>query len=233
MNAHQHSWLAIPWLPCISIEETLSFYEHLGYAITYKQTRPYQYGIVERNGAALHFGRVKGVEAAGNYNSSLVIIPDAAKVYEDFSQRLRNAYGKIAHSGIPRISRMKPDTTRFTLTDVAGNSIIYISRGGKDQDDWEQDGEGHQSPLQKAIGAALRFRDYKNDDRAAAATLDAALKRMETESPLRVAEALIMRIDLAEFMNDRQRADECRHLLGQLKVTAKEIKALQEKHQQT
>src|SRR5690606_35403390 len=105
----QREWLTIPTLPCIEIEETLSFWELLGFKITYKQTRPYQYGIVERGGFELHFGRVKGMHAGSNlYNGCLIMVSDAGKVYTEFTQIFKANLGKIPHSGIPRISRMRP-----------------------------------------------------------------------------------------------------------------------------
>src|SRR5690606_41034783 len=70
------TWVTVPTLPCAAIEETLTFWETLGFEITYKQTRPYQYGVVTPGGSELHFGRVKGMEAASNlYNGCLVVVP--------------------------------------------------------------------------------------------------------------------------------------------------------------
>ena len=197
-------WVTIPILPCISIEDTLSFWRMLGFDVTYKQTRPYQYGVVARGGHELHFGRVKGLEAKNNpYTGCLVAISDAGKVYDDFVGLFRQRMGKVPHSGIPRISRMKPGTTRFTLTDVAGNSVIFVSYGDQDQEVWEEADEKHQSRLRKAIATALRFRDYKHDDVAAAKTLDAALKQAgPQDDALDIAEALVMRLELADVLNE-------------------------------
>jgi hypothetical protein len=210
-------WTAIPMLPCVSIEETLSFWEPLGFRITYKQTRPYQYGAIERRGCQLHFGRVKGMEAASNlYSGCLFIVPDVENLYRELAEKLRQQLGRAPYAGIPRISRMKPGATRFTLTDVSGNSIIFINQGEADQETYDKVNDKNQSPLQKAIANAIRFRDYKEDEKAAAAVLDAALRKAKDENAMIMAEALIMRIDLAVFMNDTVRADECKALLKQL-----------------
>ena len=40
---YRKKWVTVPILPCVAIEETLAFWEMLGFEITYKQTRPYQY----------------------------------------------------------------------------------------------------------------------------------------------------------------------------------------------
>lgn len=212
-------WRTIPILPCVSVVETLDFWEMLGYTITYKQTRPYQYGVVERGGYALHFGYVKGLDKHTNsYTGCLVIVQDAAVVYTEFLTRFKQHTGKVPHTGIPRISRMKPGATRFTLTDASGNSVIFVSYGEQDQEEWEEADNRDQSRMKKALAVAKRFRDYKNDDAMAAQTLDVALKHRDGESRLEVAEVVMMRIELADVMNDKEKIAECNVILQQLDV---------------
>jgi hypothetical protein len=231
-TAHSsQQWITIPLLQCISIIETLEFWQALGFQITYKQTHPYQYGVVERGGHQLHFGRIKGMEAGNNfYTGCLIIVPDAEKVYHELTHGLKQHLGRVPHTGIPRISRMKPDTTRFTLTDVAGNSIIFVSNTEQDQEIWEKAENKNQSKLQRAIAIAIRFRDYKNDDAAAIKTLDAALKRVDDENVMDIAEALIMRIELAESSDDQAKVAECKSRLAQLAISEGDLALLREKH---
>ncbi|GGG99751.1 hypothetical protein GCM10007415_39500 [Parapedobacter pyrenivorans] len=232
-KTHSKTWTTVPSLPCVAIEETLSFWEMLGFEITYKQTRPYQYGVVARGGSELHFGRVKGMEASGNeYNGCLVVVPSIEAVYQEFTATFKEKLGRIPHTGIPRISRMKPGTTRFTLTDVSGNSMIFIDSdsGEEDQNTWEKADDKNQSPLQKAIAMAIRFRDYKEDEQAAAKTLDVALRKAENEENTTLAEALAVRMDLAVFMGNRVRADECNKLLSQLGLSQVDVDRLMQKH---
>ncbi|SDE94347.1 VOC family protein [Chitinophaga filiformis] len=217
-------WLTIPILPCASVVEALDFWTMLGYTITYKQTRPYQYGVVERGGSALHFGYMKGLDKHSNsYTGCLVIVQDAAAVYKEFASRFKEYNGKVPNTGIPRISRMKPGATRFTLTDVSGNAVIFVSHGERDQEEWEEANKTDQSRMMKALAIAKRFRDYKNDDTMAAQTLDVALKHRDGESPLEVAEVLLMRIELAAAMNDEKGATECNTILQQLGLTDDEL----------
>jgi hypothetical protein len=224
-------WVTIPILPCISIEETLSFWQMLGFDITYKQTHPYQYGVVARGGHELHFGRVKGMEAKNNsFTGCLVAIYDASKVYDDFVSIFRQRMGKVPHSGIPRISRMKPGATRFTLTDVAGNSVIFVSHGNQDQEVWEDANHKEQSRMRKAIATAARFRDYKNDDVAAAKTLDAALKQVKPEDDkVDIAEALVMRLELAGILNEPQVVEQLDARLNKMNLKGR-VEALKAKH---
>lgn len=230
---YRRAWVTVPMLPCVTIEETLSFWEMLGFEITYKQTRPYQYGVVARGGSELHFGRVKGMDAGGNeYNGCLVVVPGVEAAYQEFTATFKQKLGRVPHTGIPRISRMKPGTTRFTLTDVSGNSMIFIDSdsGEKDQETWEKADNKNQSPLQKAIAMAIRFRDYKEDEQAAAKTLDVALRKAENEEKTTLAEALAVRMDLAVFMGNRARADECNKLLSQLGLPQVDVDRLMQKH---
>ncbi|WP_157363691.1 VOC family protein [Alkaliflexus imshenetskii] len=82
---HQKEWITIPVLPCLSILDTLSFWETMGFEITYKQTRPYQYGVVKRNGYELHFARVSGMDKTNNFSGCLVMVFDIDKAYQEFT----------------------------------------------------------------------------------------------------------------------------------------------------
>lgn len=101
----------------------------------------------------------------------------AEAVYNDFKKIMKANLGRVPHTRLPRISRMKSCSTRSTLTDVSGNAIIFVSYGKEDQDNWEKADDKNQSPLQKSIATSVRFRDYKEDEKAAAATLDVDLKK--------------------------------------------------------
>jgi hypothetical protein len=230
-NTTTDTWTTVPILPCINIEETLAFWTSLGFVTTYKQTRPYQYGVVQRGGAALHFGSVKGMTTDTNhYTGCLVAVPDAAAIYRNFAVRLKEQLGRVPHVGLPRISRMKPGATRFTLTDVAGNAVIFVSRGEKDQEEWEKAEHVCPSRLAKAIALAARYRDYKNDDALAAKVLDHALLNLDGEPAERVAEAWIIRAELADAEKDILLAATCREQAKRQSLTEEQLRVFQEKH---
>ena len=105
---------------------------------------------------------------------------------------------------------MKPGQSRFTLTDISGNSIIFIKRGDEDTaaaDSYKQAG---QTPLQQALSLAGRMRDFKGDDAGAAKVLDSALARPNQEAALDYARALLARVELAAALEDWGRARELR-----------------------
>ncbi|WP_353719230.1 hypothetical protein [Dyadobacter sp. 676] len=169
------NWTTVPVLPCNSIAETLEFWENLGFTVTYRQDRPYQYGVIERNGHQLHFARVK----TAGYTGCLMMVADVARVYDAFSKALKAKLGRVPVTGVPRISRMRPGQSRFTITDVSGNSVIVIQIGEKDQVEYEDADPATLTPLQKAISLALRLRDFKEDYPAAAKVLDLALRKID------------------------------------------------------
>jgi hypothetical protein len=97
---------------------------------------------------------------------------------------------------------MRPGQTRFTLTDVAGNAVIFIKHGDEDEAAAQAYKEECLPPLQKALHLAARLRDFKNDDAAAATVLDLALARHpEAPAPDR-GRALAARIELALALED-------------------------------
>ncbi|MGX5857641.1 hypothetical protein ACWKW6_28545 [Dyadobacter jiangsuensis] len=195
----QKEWTTVPVLPCKAIGETLAFWENLGFAITYRQDRPYQYGVVERNGHQLHFVRVKGAEAG--YTGCLIMVHNVEQTHADFSRALKTKLGKVPNTGIPRISRLRPGQSRFTITDVSENAVIVIQIGEKDQVEYEDADPASLTPLQKAISLALRLRDFKEDFPAALKVLDMAIRKMDDgESEYDRARAAEIRQSVADLM---------------------------------
>jgi len=197
----QKDWTTVPVLPCNAIGETLEFWGNMGFEITYRQDRPYQYGVVERNGNQLHFVRIKGVGAG--YSGCLMMVQKVEQAHADFCNALKMKLGRVPNSGVPRISRMRPGQSRFTVTDVSGNSVIVIQIGEKDQVEYEDADPATLTPLQKAISLALRLRDFKEDYPAAIKVIDTAIGKMgDGESAGDQAKALEIRKSLDGLMED-------------------------------
>jgi hypothetical protein len=227
----EKEWISIPVLPYVSIEETLTFWETLGFTITYRQDRPYKYAVIERQGCQLHFIHFKGAEASAFYSSCLIMIYDVEQIHKEFSNSLKATLGKVPTSGLPRISRMKPKQTRFTITDPSGNSVIFIQLGTKDEEDYKLADQEGLSHLGKAIALAIRLRDFKEDYLAAAKTLDNLLKKdIGKADNDEYAEALIMRAELARTLNDKNKETQCYEHLAKLDVAPDKILELKAKH---
>lgn len=110
----------------------------------------------------------KQLKPEENFTTCLVMVGEVEQLHATFAERLRAALGPVPGRGFPRISRMRPGQTRFTLTDVAGNSVIYIKRGEEDEATAEEQQAPRPDPLAAALALAARLRDFKNDDAAAA-----------------------------------------------------------------
>jgi hypothetical protein len=216
----------IPLLPCASLDESLAFWEVLGYEVTHRQKAPNPYGVIRYDDYELHLFGLKQLDPADNFTTCLVIVPEVEQLHETFAGRLRSAFGRVPGRGFPRISRMRPGQTRFTLTDVAGNSVIFIKRGDEDEAAAEEYKRAGLTPLQRALAVAARLRDFKNDDAAAAKALDGALAR-HNEPSLDYARALAARIELAEALGEPGRARELRAQLEDLPLSAEDRRALE------
>ncbi|WP_437933318.1 hypothetical protein [Sorangium sp. So ce341] len=214
----------IPVLPCVSMPETLAFYGALGFEVTHQQTTPNVYAATRRGDVHLHFMGLKRLDPRESYSTCLVLVPEVERLHETFSEGLRRAYGKVPVAGFPRISRMKKGQSRFTVVDVAGNSVIFIRQSAPgDDNDEEAAGSFSNSRLGRALRAAARLRDFKNDDAAAAKVLDVALARKEdADAPLERARALAARLELAVALGEEARARALRAELDEAPLSEEE-----------
>lgn len=114
-----------PILPCPSIKEQISFYEHLGFETIYLTNRPNPYAVVRYGSLELHFYGSKKTLPNENPQMCYVEVEDVNHIYEAFTSGLKQNTGKIPRSGIPRISKLKDlaDDRRFIITDMGGNTL--------------------------------------------------------------------------------------------------------------
>jgi hypothetical protein len=211
--------LTIPILPCISLSDTLTFYRALGFDVTHQQTRPNVYAATRRGDVNIHFMGIAKLDPSKAYSACLVIVPELEQLYATFREGLKDAYGKLPLKGWPRISRLRPGASRFTLVDVAGNSVIFVKRGAPDDYDESTAEPTSETPHGKALKQARRFRDFKNDDIAAAKLLDVALRQDSAGSAVERARALAARVELARALGDEPRAIAARAELQAITLT--------------
>ena len=126
--------LTIPLLPCVSWDDTLEFWQMLGFEVALKQRSPNAYAVIRRDDYELHLFGLKQLKPEENFSTCPVIVPEVEALHHTFAEGLRTALGKVPMKGWPRITRMKPGQSRFTVTDNAGNSVIFIKRGDEDNE---------------------------------------------------------------------------------------------------
>jgi catechol 2,3-dioxygenase-like lactoylglutathione lyase family enzyme len=212
---------AIPMFSCAAPDETLAFYEALGFETTHRQVKPYVYLAVKRGKLDLHFYGGKGASKLA-VGSCLVMVSEVESHHGAFAAGLKEKFGRVPTAGLPRISRLKEGQKRFTVVDPCGNSFTFIAR---DEPDYEYpDGEAwsKRSPMERALETAANFRDMRGMDASAAKALDVALARNPNAAPIERARALAARAELAAAMGDAERARSTRAELALISLSEEE-----------
>jgi hypothetical protein len=216
-----------PILPCVSVEAMRGFYESLGFRTTYAQQRPYLYLAVAWSGFELHFRKApQGMDPANEDGGAAIVSVDAVAPYHAaFVAAMREVHGRILTKGLPRITRLRPGASRFTLYDPSGNSIIFIQRD--EPGEVEYGGSSALVGLAKALDNARIYREFKTDDRAAFRHLRSALrKHRDNAPPVDRALALATLMSLAVALEDTQEIPALRHELAGISLTPAEQQRL-------
>lgn len=199
----------VPLLPCADIDEQTEFYRMLGFARTYRQTRPNPYIVLQRQDLMLHFFGLTDFTPERSYGTCLVFVPDIATVYEAFAAGMRATHGKLLVSGIPRMTRPRKrkntgSLSGFSVIDPGGNWIRFFEQHATEEPDEEPT-----SRLGRALQQAVVLGDAKGDHRQAARILDSTLsKHSDTAPPVELVQALVYRAELAVRLPDPPRARE-------------------------
>lgn len=220
---NQKEWMTVPVLFAASLDETLEFWESLGYEKSYYQKTPYGYGVMSRGEYGLHFIQQKELKPEENPCGCLMMVTDVEAVHQNFSKALKEKLGRVPNKGLPRITRIRPGQTRFTVTDPSGNWVTFIKFGDEDEEiAVKSEQRGEQGPLEFAISRAIRFRDSKLDLSGAAKILDVALQRYPDEATLLIARALLLRGDIAVDMEETATASTSLQKLRELSLSEEE-----------
>jgi catechol 2,3-dioxygenase-like lactoylglutathione lyase family enzyme len=203
-----------PCLPCGDMDESIAFYESLGFKKTYRQVRPNSYAVVALEDIQIHLFGIEGFNPAESYGSVIVAVPDPDSLYHDFAAGLRKTYGKLPVAGIPRIlrPRKKYGTVRgFSVVDPGGNWLRIYKLGESEQEDSAEKAQG----LTQIIYVAARLGDAHGDEALALKTLESGLARFgEAAGAIELAKAYLYRAELAVRTKD--------HELAQVSLTAAE-----------
>jgi len=224
---NQKEWMTVPVLFVASLDETLDFWEALGYEKTYYQKSPYGYAVMSRGEYGLHFIEQKSIKPEENPISCLVLVTDVEAVHQNFSKALKGKLGRVPNKGLPRITRIRPGQTRFTVTDPSGNSVTFIKFGDEDEEMVvKSEQRGDQSLMEFAISRATRFRESKLDLSGAAKILDVALERHSDEAKILIARALLLRAEIALDVEETATASASLQKLRELPLSEEERASL-------
>lgn len=91
--------ITTPILPCADLDDSISFYEALGFTRTYRQQRPNPYAVVEMGEIGIHLFGLDDFDPETSYGSVIIAISDPDTLYADFAAGLRERFGKLPSSG--------------------------------------------------------------------------------------------------------------------------------------
>jgi catechol 2,3-dioxygenase-like lactoylglutathione lyase family enzyme len=203
----------IPALPCRDLDEALPFYRALGFEVTYRQERPNPYAAVRRDDIELHFFAVPGFDPGESMHTVIVLVPDTGALHAAFAAGLREAFGKVPVSGIPRMTRPRRiQGTRggFMVVDPGGN-WLRISRQ-RTESDTDLDGGPQDRPaesegrLARVVAAAARQADSHGDEAAGIRMLETGLARHADAPPAQRLPALVYLAELHVRTGNRDAA---------------------------
>lgn len=216
-----------PILPCPDVDDAVAFYEALGFQRTYRQLRPNPYAVVALEDIAIHLAGIDGFDPATSVSSVIVVVPDADRLYADFADGLRQRYGRLPATGVPRILRPRRKagtTTGFSVVDVGGNWLRFY-RGGQ----VEHDTAGPRSDaLTRVVEVAARQGDARGDDAQALAVLDRGLARHADAPAVERVRALLYRVELLIRLDQRAAAAAALTEASRLALTAEDAETVAE-----
>ncbi|MFI9627440.1 bleomycin resistance protein [Streptomyces sp. NPDC052042] len=192
----------IPILPCPSIRELVTFYEHLGFTVTHLQTRPNPYAaLAYGDDIELQFFGHKAVVPAESWSTCYITTDRVDELYATFRSRLKAALGRVPTRGIPRIGQLK-DTSygvrQFLMTDPGGNCV----RIGQPNGESFEHGPAPDEPFARALHHAWLIGVSKGNPGQGARILDHALAKETPAGPAEHYRALVLRADLAAQLDD-------------------------------
>ncbi len=192
-----------PILPCADLDDALTFYRALGFAVTYEQRRPNPHAVVELEEIAIHLAGIDGFDPTASYGSAIITLPDPEQTHAAFKAGLRERFGKVPIKGIPRLlpPRRKSGTaTGFTVVDPGGNWLRFYRTGATED-------ESPRTGLGRVIDVAARQGDARGDEAQAVTVLDAGLLRHKDAPAVELFEALLYRAELRRRIGQDPEAD--------------------------
>ncbi|CUW25934.1 MULTISPECIES: bleomycin resistance protein [Streptomyces] len=212
----------IPILPCRTLQPVLDFYSALGFDVTFQQTSPNPYAVVERGGIQLHFFGMKRYEPTESFSTCYVRTDDVDGLHQAFRAGLAARYGRVPTRGLPRMGALR-DTShgmrQFLMTDPGGNCI----RVGQPTSEDLHHRPAPKETFARALHYASLFADSREDPAAAAKVLDQVLRLQdERPTPVQLLRLLVLRADVARRLGDEELALSALSRAAAIHLTAEE-----------
>ena len=200
----------IPLLPATSLDESLAFWETLGFEVTRRQKAPNAYGVVRYEDFELHLFGLKRLEPANNFTTCLVIVAEVEQLHASYAARL-NQFSAARRIAVCHGCRACGRVRRGSRSPTLRATVIFMSVAARTRRRRRRHA-ARPTPLQRAVALAERMRDFKNDDAGAARALDHVLQRYTGDDSPAYRRAIEARIALADTYEEIEHADELRRL---------------------
>ncbi len=103
----------------------MSFYETLGFNITYRQIRPNPYAVVALEDIQIHLFGIEGFNPEESYGSVIIAVPDPESLYRVFAAKLRERFGKLP---ILALKTLESGLERFVDAAAIDRARAYLYR---------------------------------------------------------------------------------------------------------
>jgi catechol 2,3-dioxygenase-like lactoylglutathione lyase family enzyme len=112
--------VAVPTLPARNLDETLGFYDQIGFKLAYRNPDPDEYVIVRRGPLELHFFLWPELDVKANYSGCYIRVKDVDDLYQAFATARLPARGTPSLAGI---EKKYYSMREFHLLDPNGNLL--------------------------------------------------------------------------------------------------------------
>ncbi|MEV0115426.1 VOC family protein [Streptomyces sp. NPDC050844] len=191
----------IPLFPCHKLDETLDFYEAIGFEVTFRQKAPNPFGVVRRGDMQLQFFQLKDYDPKASYSTCYILTDDVDTLHASFRAGLKQTLGRIPTRGLPRIGTVRDmsyGVRQFLMTDPAGNCV----RIGQPIADSFEHAPVPKERYARALHQATLLGASKEDHAAAVRIIDRALAADGTPTPEQLRELHALRAEMAAHLDD-------------------------------
>lgn len=192
-----------PIFPCLSLDELLTFYQSLGFDISYYQKSPNPYACLTKGWIRIDFYGIKHHDPKKVYHTCYILTDEVDELYESFSDALRAMYGKLPTRGLPRISEIRDKTNdgvrEFKLVDIAGTCLRFGKKlaAGNEEEQYSKAVASANNRLLLALDYAYKKEDEADELAVVSRLLDKAIEKERHHACINLYKVMTLRADIA------------------------------------
>jgi catechol 2,3-dioxygenase-like lactoylglutathione lyase family enzyme len=184
-----------PLLPSEDIDESVAFYQALGFEIVRNETFPYRFAEFRDSDLWLLTSSLAPFGGKKAFGAFIVTVAGLDQVHDRYAGNLRQQLGSVPLRGLPRLTRRSRDGSQFRLFDPAGNMLVYMDKQYAPPLYLDAP-----EPIDDILNQVWFLRDVYANDAAAAKVLDRALTKSQKRGGIDRARLLGARAEIAIAM---------------------------------